>query len=302
MKWGRWSLLIGGVVLMISVGVAGYYGGLFGVITNPNTPAAIALSVVVLLGLALVVVLMASLVIVYSVLELANKDQALGLPEGSVRALIAFSLVLVFVLLGAFLYRSVNDLGACATRTKITQAEVDELKKEFVVFAEPAKKADGVTPETAPDGKTPLYNVKYYTKHNKDADDFAKQIFTTLATVFVSVISFYFGSSAATSGAGAVAKALGGDGGKKNPPSITKLDPNPIPAGSTTLKITGNGLATVTKVKFDSDQVAVKPPDVTDTQVTVTVPANLLTQQGKIVKVSVVGDNGESSPMDFTIG
>ena len=62
------------------------------------------LSAIVLVGLALTVVLMAILAIVYSVLGIENESQALGLPEGSVRALLAFSLVLIFVCLGAFLF------------------------------------------------------------------------------------------------------------------------------------------------------------------------------------------------------
>jgi len=66
---------------------------------------------------------------------------------------------------------------------------------------------DGKTPVN--DIQHPLYSVTYYPKGNKDAEDFAKQIFTTLATVFVSVVSFYFGSSVTTSAAKAV---QGGDG------------------------------------------------------------------------------------------
>jgi len=173
----------------------------------------------VLLGLALVVTLMAVLVIVYSVLGLTNSSQALALPEGSVRALIAFSLVLVFVCMASFLYNSVNSVEltpGVKPLTKITEAQLTELKTQFVVAFEPARKSDG-TPETDSDGKSPLYNATYFSKRSKDADDFAKQIFTTLATIFVSVISFYFGSGATSAGVGAGAKAArdGSDDGNK---------------------------------------------------------------------------------------
>jgi hypothetical protein len=66
------------------------------------------LSAIVLVGLALTVVFMAILAIIYSVMGVENKDQALGLPEGSVRVLLAFSLVLIFVCLAAFLFSEVN--------------------------------------------------------------------------------------------------------------------------------------------------------------------------------------------------
>src|SRR5579862_4739989 len=236
LKLNQWLLLASGVVLLFVVGLALKSAGLFSVFSN-GPESATSLSVVVLLGLALIVVLMIALAIVYSVLDLTVKSEALGLPEGSVRALIAFSLVTIFVLMAAFLYRNVSDLGPGTTITRIPKAQIDELKKDFVVVAVPATKADG-SPDLDTDGKTPLYQVKYFVRHNKDTDDFAKQIFTTLATVFVSVISFYFGSSASISGAGAVAKAMA-SGTKKNPPSITQLDPDHIAIGSgdTPLKI-----------------------------------------------------------------
>ncbi|HMC29388.1 MAG TPA: IPT/TIG domain-containing protein, partial [Candidatus Angelobacter sp.] len=177
-------------------------------------------------------------------------------------------------------------------------AQLTELQKQFVVAYEPARKADG-TAETDTDGKSPVYNVTYYSKRSKEADDFAKQIFTTLATVFVSVISFYFGSSSAMS----AAKTAPRDGGvvqKITPPNIAKLDPNKIAADSppTPLNITGDGLGSVTKVQFGS--VEVKPDKVADKLVNVTVPASILVQPG-IVKVSVVAPNGESSTLDLTV-
>lgn len=294
MKTPRWYLLFGSVTLLIGLMVLLFKLNFFSVFLKSE---ATILGGIVLVGLALVVLLMAALAIIYSVLDLANKDQALALPEGSVRALIAFSLVLVFVLLGAFLYKSVSDLGTCSTRTRISKAEVDELSKDYVVFSVPAKNPDG---NPAKDDKNnALYDVSYYAKHNKDADDFAKQIFTTLATVFVSVISFYFGSSAATSGAGALAKAIGGGDGSGKP-TITKLDPDRISADSSPpiLKIIGERLGKVTKVKFGSTQVT--PDNIADKLVVVTVPSNVLAAKGT-QKVSVVADNGESASLDLTI-
>lgn len=295
MKQQKLYLLVGSLVLLTAMLIAVYKAGFFSIFLKSE---ATMLGGVVLIGLALVVLLVAALAIIFAVLELASKDQPLALPEGSVRALIAFSLVLVFVLLGAFLYKSVTDLGPCSTLTRITKAEIDELNKDYVVFSVPAKNADGTPAKD--DKQNPLYDVKYYVKHNKDADDFAKQIFTTLATVFVSVISFYFGSSAATSGAGAIAKAIGGDGGKKAAPSIVRLDPDTIAGDSppAALKIIGERLGTVTKVRFGTDEA--KPDNVADKLVLVKVPPQILAAKG-IVKVSVVGDNGESSTLDLTI-
>jgi hypothetical protein len=298
MKSKRWIVLVVAVALLFIAVVALHYAGLFSYLFNSSrADEAIALSAVVLVGLALVVVLMAALVIVYWVLEVANKDQALALPEGSVRALIAFSLVLIFVCLGAFLYNNVNSEASVTGKlNKISEAQLSELQKQFTVAAEPARDNNGAQLTDA-GGK--LYNVTYFGRHSKEGDDFAKQIFTTLATVFVSVISFYFGSSSAVSAAKA-ARDAGTAGQKATPPSIAKLAPDNLPAGSppTPLKITGDGLGSVTKVKFGS--VEVKPDNAADKLVNVIVPAAVLAQAGT-VKVSVVGDNGESSPLDFTV-
>jgi hypothetical protein len=135
-----------------------------------------------------------------------------------VRSLLAFSLVLIFVCLGAFLYNSVNSnpLTPGGRSAHITESQLSELKTQFVVAYEPARNANGSV-ETDTDGKSPLYNATYFVKSNKDAEDFAKQIFTTLATVFVSVISFYFGSSTTSSAVGAGVKAAGGGGSGTTP-------------------------------------------------------------------------------------
>jgi len=144
-----------------------------------NTEEAMALSAVVLTGLFLIVVLMAVLVIVYQVLGLSDSQQALALPEGSIRALLALSLVLVFVCLAGFLYNEVNSPITQAGAVKhITDARITELKAEFLVVYEPArnekneqlyepkKDATGapvVTNDKTPvdDTTKPLYNAAY---------------------------------------------------------------------------------------------------------------------------------------------
>jgi hypothetical protein len=155
-----------------------------------------------------------------------DAKQALGLPEGSVRALLAFSLVLIFVCLAAFLFGEVNKNNQPVegkTLTAVTETQLADLKTNFNVAPELAKDQSGQVryeQVAGPDGKPtndlkrPLYTVTYYPKGNKDAEDFAKQIFTTLATVFVSVVSFYFGSSVTTSAAAAGAGAARGLDGK----------------------------------------------------------------------------------------
>lgn len=205
--------VIAGLLLFVGAAVIWWLG-----FPKSDSLAYILLSKIVLLGLALTVVFMALLAIIFSVMGVEDPRQALGLPDGSVRALLAFSLVLIFVCLAAFLFNEVNKNNQPVegkTLTLVTEAQLADLKNNFVVASELAKDQgkflyeqvavpdgkpgpDGKVP-TMDDLKHPLYTVTYYPKGSKDAEDFAKQIFTTVATIFVSVVSFYFGSSVTTS-------------------------------------------------------------------------------------------------------
>lgn len=74
--------------------------------------------------------------IIYSVLGLAHATQVPALPEGSVRSLLAFSLVLIFVCLGAFRYKSVDNsaLTPCGKAARINNRELSQLfeNHEFI--------------------------------------------------------------------------------------------------------------------------------------------------------------------------
>src|SRR5215467_674828 len=231
------------------------------------------LSAIVLVGLALTVVLMAILAIVYSVLGIENESQALGLPEGSVRALLAFSLVLIFVCLGAFLFTAVNKrCENCAkTLSRVTDTQLSDLKTNFIVAAEQAKDdkgkllyeqipdpSDKAGKATIDDLKHPYYSVTYYPKQSTDVTDFAKQIFTTLATVFVSVVSFYFGSSVTSSAVRAGASAaLGPEVDKQSATLQAKL--------TSALADSHNAQAAVNQATADlkkaQDEAAAAPSD-----------------------------------------
>jgi hypothetical protein len=64
------------------------------------------------IGGVIVLILMLTVVaMVFSVLGLTNKAQAMGLPEGSIRAVIALSLIVLFAILSVFLYRAFRPTG-----------------------------------------------------------------------------------------------------------------------------------------------------------------------------------------------
>jgi hypothetical protein len=235
-------ILVGFILIACVAGALVYYLGF----AKPAEDSATRLSAIVLVGFALTVVFMAALAIIYAKLGIDSSAQALGLPEGSVRALLAFSLVLIFVCLAAFLFSEVNKpCDKCAkTLARVNDAQLSDLKTSFIVAAEQARDEKGkpvyeqVQSETGgpivDDLKHPLYSVTYYPKQSTDGTDFAKQIFTTLATVFVSVVSFYFGSSVTSSAVGTGAKAAQlGSGTPPATPTPQAPPATPTPATPT---------------------------------------------------------------------
>jgi len=124
------------ILFVIALGI-----GVFAIRAIPGhtqVANALSLSAVVLTGLTLIVVLMAGLVLVYFYTDVTNGTQALALPEGSVRALLAFSLVLIFVAMAAFLYSNVNaaDINPVGSYDRITETQINNLKTQFVVVYE----------------------------------------------------------------------------------------------------------------------------------------------------------------------
>lgn len=183
-------------------------------VSGSNASQPLILTSVMMIGLALVTALMILLLIFFKATGNDDKSQALALPSGSIRALLAFALVLMFVCLGVYLYQGVATNGAEVTRVGLKQSEVTALKAQFsLVIDRPAA--------TQPAGSEPLFDVTYYPGRSKEADDLAKQMFTQLATVFVTVIGFYFGSSTASAGVNTGVAAAGASPGKSPSPSST---------------------------------------------------------------------------------
>jgi hypothetical protein len=220
-KSGKTLGIFVGLVLIAGVVVPLVY---FLGFAKPADDSATRLSAIILVGFALTVVFMAALAITYKRLDFDSSAYALGLPEGSVRALLAFSLVLIFVCLAAFLFSEVNRPCEHCEKTlaRVNDLQLSDLKTNFVVAAEQARDEGGkpvyekmkdpndqTGKATIDDVTHPLYSVTYYPKRSTDGIDFAKQIFTTLATVFVSVVSFYFGSSVTSSAVRTGVRAMG---------------------------------------------------------------------------------------------
>ncbi len=134
-------------------------------------------------GITIFFVAICLVVLVFRRLGLHDPTKPLGLPEGSIRAFIALSLILLFFMMSVFLY---FDLARPATSRAM------DLTPEQLA-AIPGEQIVGSTSRTLPDGAT-VYDVDRRLT-TAASEDIARQIVTTISTLVVAISSFYFGST-----------------------------------------------------------------------------------------------------------
>ncbi len=123
---------------------------------------------------------------------LTTKEEALGMPEGSIRALIAMSLILMFAIIGVtVLYAGMG--GEQTQSNGITSAQIERLENVQII-------AISVVDAAASPGSE-RFNVTARTELSQAGHDFGLQLLTTVSTLVVAVAGFYFGSRAVNQGA-----------------------------------------------------------------------------------------------------
>lgn len=143
-RFGIWLLVVMALGLIILAVIGNLaIDKLEGQISTYSTLITLAFALV---GIGGITILLIGLAIVLAVVKLSDHPYALGLPQGSIRAVLALSLVVIFICTSIYLV-GLMDLEQAG------EARVD----------------------------------------------LAKQIFTTVATVLVTVIGFYFGSRSTAS-------------------------------------------------------------------------------------------------------
>lgn len=131
----------------------------------------------------------------FKALNLADKDQALGLPQGSVRALIALFLIVIFAVFSLYVYRT-----TATGNTRFLRGVSLEEKNAVLSHLTPLQVTD------VGEGK---FDVLFQEKVSEDGIKLAQQLVTGVLTLVTAVASFYFGSRAAeTPQTGAAEPAL----------------------------------------------------------------------------------------------
>lgn len=216
-----------GLVLVVVPSAALYYGA--GRFSEHPT---VGLSLLAIFGIMILFGSMALTASLFSTLGLHDRNEALGLPAGSVRAAIALSLVVLFATIAIMLFQSLARPDGKAQRLEGLSEE-----DKTLVLKQPGARVIGVrkvacglagTAATAPAPGAPAaaaacFDVDLLATPGPEAVDVAKQLLTLIGTLMTSVTSFYFASRAAE----ASAKA-------HNPPpgaaTASTASPSPGPA------------------------------------------------------------------------
>jgi len=235
------------------------------------------------LALGGVLVLLAALLIfttLMNVVGLSDKTQALGLPEGSVRAIIARALVGLFAILASDFLSPVEH----RERTGIT--DVEQFKKDNPTATDitsiPEPKPTGAAAATAPQTYTVDYSI------TRAVDDFSKQMMTLIGTLMTAVISFYFGATPKSPSE--VSRAA---------PELNGVENSPVPVvkeGGLTLTLTGNYLNSIKTVRLSKADIEIESTSVMSnaSRLTCTFPEHPELQKPDTWDVTITDDMGRS--------
>lgn len=200
-KWSIVSWLI--VLAILAVAISGLAGFILHTIPKHlQSEPEIALTILLFSGVVTFVAVLTITVSVLTALGLSNPRRAFGMPEGTIRAVIALSLILIFSIMSVFLYQTLRSPET--TQTILTKAQFGEIPAKEIIFSRPA------------DDQSEFFEVRRRLDPTESSDDFAKQLLTTISTLVVAVAGFYFGTRAVSVARGAEAPVQ---------PVIRKLTP-----------------------------------------------------------------------------
>ena len=135
---------------------------------------------------------------VFAAIGKGKNNSALGMPDGSIRALIALSLIALFFILATQIYSKVSNSSV----GKLERVSEDELKSLTVKDIVSRVKIDSLQNALYnSDNKIKVakylyfYNVEVKVPVNQEAGDMAKNIIASFTALIAAISGFYFGSA-----------------------------------------------------------------------------------------------------------
>jgi hypothetical protein len=180
-------------ISLVALVIALAAGAAIFLLIKPLAEWALHLDSVVLLitGFVTVTLVLYLGTVVMTALGMPAPGEALGMPRGSIRALIAMVLILIFAIIGVVVFMA-GTTGETYVSTGVTQNQVDAIRAGGGIVLE----QDLMTASPAP-GASPgesLYTVTIRPAMTQASHDFGLQLLTTVSTLVVAVAGFYFGS------------------------------------------------------------------------------------------------------------
>lgn len=157
--------------------------------SEKDSPEA-SLSLVFVAAAVVLILVVSALSIVLRRLGLVDGEEPMGLPRGSIRAVIALLLIMLFFIAAIFLFNSTratpSSESANRQLTGITAERLATIPTDSIRSSIQRVSGDST-----------LYDVVLYPVglSTPTSDDLAKQLITTLSVLVTAVASFYFGAN-----------------------------------------------------------------------------------------------------------
>lgn len=216
------------------------------------------LAIVYFIGLIVIALLVGLKVaaLLFSHVGIADGQSAMGLPQGSIRAILALGLLLIFAVMAMGLFVQVNQAGQIVSSTGLTAAEVQAIPSPEVV---------GRRERTV--GAVMLFDVDRRIAGSESSEDIAKQLVTILGTLVVAVSAFYFGANSVQAASSAVAaRRSTGSGSDGSVAIVSPSPPRPLTPDGTgfatypvEVKTTPLGLAVTAHIIGDDEGLLSEP-------------------------------------------
>jgi TRAP-type C4-dicarboxylate transport system permease small subunit len=184
-----------GTVLVLVPCVALYFG-----VARIGESPTVGLPILAIFGIMILFGSLALVATLFARLELSDRSQALALPEGSIRAAIALSLIVLFAIISIMLYQSLSkpyviDGVEESDRVALVKALANTV---IAVVPDCIEKSVSGAPLSIENCQAAnlRYAIHVRQPSPQESTDLAKQLLILIGTLMTSVTSFYFASRA----------------------------------------------------------------------------------------------------------
>lgn len=148
----------------------------------------------ILAAILILILLIKVLISEFHARSLTDKTEALALPGGSIRALLAFSLMVMFVAVGIFSIVASEPAERVYTHHELSKEEIITLYGDNITSLEEVEEEKAVSDSVTVTSQ--YYRVHVLRAKNDHTYQFIQYFLSTLGTLVVAISGFYFGTRA----------------------------------------------------------------------------------------------------------